>query len=481
MRLQAKKKSFVIIFISVLIAIFATFIAIKLAPNGKNILTNNAKITSETIVVNHQYTFKSVHGQSPKKGLLIYISDASSPAITANYALKFAELSYYVATIDSQTLLASITNTKNCIDFADILKSISDDLQKTYKIDNDELPILVGNKEGAAIVYTALIQTNKHYFHAGLSINFTPYIATDASLCSLNTVKDISHKPAITQLSPQENLSTNWYIFQSASTAKDTATTDFIDQVNNAKLTIAKSNAEPAHTDNDPIAQAVQILQWLDPRLSDQVTANNTLSNLPIIEVPTAVSPPEIMAVLITGDGGWAEIDKQIAKILSEKGIPTVALDSLSYFWRARTPEETAQHIDDVINHYREKWKTQKVILIGYSFGADALPFIANKLSEYNKTDIALVALLSMGKTAAFEFRLSSWINADTHPNRLPILPELTAMHWANSICIYGVDDKETGCTQTADVGVKTISMAGDHHFNKNYPLLVQHIIENIK
>jgi type IV secretory pathway VirJ component len=479
MHLHTNKKFIVIILISGMVGIFAILIAIKFALGGNTRHLDREKITSEEVLVN-EYTFNSVHGQSPEKGLLIYISDPSSPAIAANYALKFAELNYYVVTIDSQTLLAPLSNTKNCVDLTEILQSVSHDLQKTYNIDSNKLPILVGDKEGAALVYAALAQTKKHYFHAGLSINFTPRMTTNVPLCSLSTINDTTSNTAI-QLSPQENLSTNWYIFQSALAAKDAATADFVDQVSNAKLTITKNNANAAHTDSDPIIHAVQILQWLDPRLSDQVTANNSLSNLPIIEVLTEVSPPEILAVLITGDGGWAEIDKQIAKILAEKGIPTLALDSLSYFWRARTPEETAQHIDDVINQYREKWKIQKVILIGYSFGADVLPFIANKISESNKTNLALVALLAMGKTAAFEFRLSSWINADTNPNRLPILPELKTMQWANSICIYGVDDKETGCTQTADVGIKTISMAGDHHFNKNYQLLVQHIIENIK
>ena len=121
------------------------------------------------------------------------------------------------------------------------------------------------------------------------------------------------------------------------------------------------------------------------------------------------------------------------------------------------------------------------MILIGYSFGADVLPFIANKLSEQNKASITLIALLGMGKTASFEFRLSSWMNADTSTTRLPVLPELKNMQWANSICIYGTDDKETGCILTSELGVKTISMAGDHHFNENYNLLVQHIIENIQ
>lgn len=480
MHLQTRKKIIGIVSIGlILTACIIVVIVMKFAHDKNTKKNNHAQIITKKIVVNN-YTFNFTHGPVPEKGLLIYISDSISPNLTTSYAKQFAELSYYVATIDSQLLLASIKNAGNqCVQLAEELKTISQQLQKSFNIDSNELPILVGDKEGAALVYAALAQTDKHYFHAGLSINFTPHINTNAPLCLLSSANEKS-STTMTHLSPQGYLSTNWYVFQSALIAKNVESTEFIEQVGNAKLTITKNiNTNSINSDTDPITQATQILQWLDPRISDQVTSNNTESSLPIIEIPAEVISPQILAVLITGDGGWAEIDKQVAKILAEKGIPTVALDALSYFWRARTPEETAKHIDNVISQYREKWNTKKVILIGYSFGADVLPFIANKLSERNKTDVALVALLAMGKTAAFEFRLSSWINADTNANRLPILPELKSMHWANSICIYGTDDKETGCIQTSELGVKTISMAGDHHFNENYDLLVQHIIEN--
>jgi type IV secretory pathway VirJ component len=42
--------------------------------------------------------------------------------------------------------------------------------------------------------------------------------------------------------------------------------------------------------------------------------------------------------VLISGDGGWASIDKGIAKALVARGVPVAGLDSLRYFWSERTP-----------------------------------------------------------------------------------------------------------------------------------------------
>ena len=146
-----------------------------------------------------------------------------------------------------------------------------------------------------------------------------------------------------------------------------------------------------------------------------------------------------------------------------------------------RTPATTSQDIERVITQYLEKWNKKHIILIGYSFGADVLPFIANNLSADTQQKISLIALLGMGKTAAFEFRLSSWMDADKNSDRLPLLPEIEKMKWANSICIYGIEDTDANCIPAADHGVKAIGMSGDHHFDEKYEDLVKHIIENQK
>jgi hypothetical protein len=47
---------------------------------------------------------------------------------------------------------------------------------------------------------------------------------------------------------------------------------------------------------------------------------------LPIIEIP-AKQPGATLAIVISGDGGWAGIDKAIAAVLAERGIAVVGLD----------------------------------------------------------------------------------------------------------------------------------------------------------
>ena len=45
-----------------------------------------------------------------------------------------------------------------------------------------------------------------------------------------------------------------------------------------------------------------------------------------------------------------------------------------------RTPEESARALEGVIRAYKLRWHKDKVILIGYSRGADALPFMISRL-----------------------------------------------------------------------------------------------------
>lgn len=445
---------------------------------GRNTAEPVNQIEVEDIVLKTHEKLKVAYAAKPEKGLLIYLTTHEHPKNNLDYAKQFASLSYYVAIVDTQTLLNSTeANSAPCVNLAQKIIDISAHIQTHFNLDNDNLPILVGTDESSAVLYAALAQTDKHAFHAAVGINLAPALKTHTTLCEQENFS--SSVSGQLQLTAVKRLPNSFYIFQDENTLPNLASHEFTDKIGNVKLTIAPDKEQT-------FAEAIQILQWLDPRLADQISSDTSDSDLPVIEVPveensSPKSNDEAMAILITGDGGWAAIDKNIAKILADKGIPTVALDSLSYFWKARTPEGTTQDIEAIITQYLEKWNKQKVILIGYSFGADVLPFVANNFSEKTQKQVALIALLGMGKTAAFEFRLSSWMNADKNPDRLPLLPEIEKMKWANSICIYGLADEAANCLPTADLGVKIISMTGDHHFDEKYDELVGHIIENAK
>jgi len=432
----------------------------------------------QVITLNNANTLHVMHSRNAEKGLLLFIADRSKAEVTNQYAKQFAALSYYVAIIDNQNLLNSATNSEGqCLNLAKNLTELSLQLNSQFKLNNKDLPILVGFEKGAASLYAALSQAERKTFHAAVGINFTPQLTSHTRLCEQEKFIANTTSSAL-ELKSVSRLPASFYIFQDKNLAENSNAQEFANNISNAKFTVAKEANET------PLSEGIQILQWLDPRLADQISSDSSDGDLPLIEVSAAQDKTEAtqtMAILLTGDGGWAEIDKELAKILADQGIPTVGFDSLSYFWKARTPLTTSQDIERVITQYLEKWNKKKVILIGYSFGADVLPFIANNLPTETKQKISLIALLGMGKTAAFEFRLSSWMNADKSHDRLAILPEIENMKWANSICVYGVADTAAYCSSVVSHGVKAISMSGDHHFDEKYDALVKHIIDNQK
>ena len=88
------------------------------------------------------------------------------------------------------------------------------------------------------------------------------------------------------------------------------------------------------------------------------------------------------MAVIYSGDGGWRDLDKQIGEALAARGVPVVGVDSLRYFWRARTPDEIAQRPRRRSSTTTAtRWEHASASsLVGYSFGAGILPFALNRL-----------------------------------------------------------------------------------------------------
>ena len=118
----------------------------------------------------------------------------------------------------------------------------------------------------------------------------------------------------------------------------------------------------------------------------------------------------DVLAVFYSGDGGWRDLDKEVGSRLAARGIPVLGISCLAYYWRNRSPEESAQDLDALITKYTAQWHKQKVWLIGFSFGADVVPTIVDKLSPANRARISQVVLLSPSHDVNFEVELEGYM-----------------------------------------------------------------------
>ena len=141
-------------------------------------------------------------------------------------------------------------------------------------------------------------------------------------------------------------------------------------------------------------------------------TAALASQKLPLVEVPATKGASDTLVVFVTGDGGWANIDKSISKVLAEHGMPVVGLNALQYFWKKRTPETASRDLQWILEKYLASWKKDRVLYVGYSRGADVLPAMINRLPPELQKKTRLIALLGASPKVEFEFHVGDWMRA---------------------------------------------------------------------
>ena len=177
---------------------------------------------------------------------------------------------------------------------------------------------------------------------------------------------------------------------------------------------------------------------------------------------------------------GWALLDRAVTAELAKNGLPTIGWDSLSYFWKIRQPDEVALDLERTLRKYLDAWKKERIVLIGYSFGANALPAIVNRLPLALRERIDLLVFLGLSDYASFEFHLNDWISDNPDEGDQPVRPELAKLDAIKRLCIYGADEEDASCPKLADLGIIVQQMPGDHHFDEDYQGVARRILDQL-
>jgi type IV secretory pathway VirJ component len=200
------------------------------------------------------------------------------------------------------------------------------------------------------------------------------------------------------------------------------------------------------------------------------------VGGLPIVEVP-AVGSRKTLAVLLTGDGGWAGIDREVAAAFAADGVPVAGLNTLQYFWNAKSPDTAAADLERILQHYLGIWKCEKAVLVGYSFGADVLPFMAARLPEELRRRVVLIALLGPGRSAEFKFHILDWVEAGLGNDALPLLPEISRLAGTPLLCFEGEGERDSLCPTLGPGQGTVVTLKGGHHFGGDYQAIARRIL----
>jgi type IV secretory pathway VirJ component len=183
-----------------------------------------------------------------------------------------------------------------------------------------------------------------------------------------------------------------------------------------------------------------------------------------LIEVPAKGVEAPVWALVLSGDGGWAGLGRDLGYALAAQGVAVVGFDSLRYFWGRRTPEGLAADLQRILNRYQARWPDKQPLLIGYSQGANVLPFAYNRLPAEWQARVSRLVLLGPGERAAFTFQVSQWWRSGAGDEE--VLPEARELPAARTLCVYGRDEaSESICPQLND-RLPVLMLGGGHHFD---------------
>lgn len=212
----------------------------------------------------------------------------------------------------------------------------------------------------------------------------------------------------------------------------------------------------------------------------ERCSARVDLTGLPLLELTTK-KPSDRFAIMISGDGGWRRIDTKVTDRLRNAGIPVVGFLANDYFAQRRTAEESSCALERVIRAYKLRWKKEKVMLVGYSRGADVLPFMITRLPHDLRASVEVVALLGLEPLIEFKYN-SPWTSARFRKEPLyAVKPEVEKLRGMNVICVYGEKEKDSLCHMLDPKIFTILREPGGHHFGGKYHDIGEAIIAIVK
>ncbi len=206
-------------------------------------------------------------------------------------------------------------------------------------------------------------------------------------------------------------------------------------------------------------------------------SAYTTSGELPIKILASPVTSSLPLLLFISGDGGWNSFEEALGQSLNQRGVSVVVLDAQKYFWKSKTPDETASDLSSVIETWQKTWGKEHFVVAGFSFGASVVPFVVNRLPAELRKNLSTSLLISPDKSCDFEIHLSDMLNVVTTRGRYDVIREIQAGSPQRMVVFFGSDERAESRKAFEQVGVSIRILQGNHHFDSGYDVLADLIV----
>ena len=416
---------------------------------------------------------------APKEVVLFVSGDGGWKLGVISMSQRLGQEGALVAGINIRALLRTLEAQK-CAYPAGSLEELSRAVQLHRALPEYHRPILAGYSSGATLVYAALAAAPPETFAGAISLGFCPDLDIRVPPCRGEGLAFTKRAQRIGfDLAPQA-LPVPWMVLQGQNdqVCDPAVTRAFVARAGERarlfELPVVGHGFGVSRRWESAFLEAYRSVAAEGARAAQPPAASSEVADLEPVEVASPRAG-RTFAVLLTGDGGWAAIDKALAAAMAERGVPVVGWSSLRYFWTPRTPEAAAADLSRLIEHYAAAWRRDRVLLVGYSFGADVLPFLLNRLPEATRRRVESLGLLGLSETASFSFHITSWLGGGGD-KRYPTAPEVDRCA-VPIVCVSGSEEHDSSCAALRSPRVRRLELPGGHHFAGQYERIAEGLI----
>lgn len=409
--------------------------------------------------------------RSDPKAFVVLLSDKDGlTGPISRYAENLVAAGAAVVPMSTRAIMAHLDDAKEkdgCNYLFGYLEKIARGAQRALGVARYSRPVLMGWGEGGTLAYLSGAQAPANTAAGAISIGFDAEFTSKRPFCAgapfVATGVAFVYKPF-------HRLPQRWILVSDH--ALDTERAAFV-----AASPLAESRVAPGPDGIQFEVAAKAALEIGERDLS--LVDSDPVADLPLIELPTK-TPPKVLAVFYSGDGGWRDIDKSISEVLNQRDVAVIGVDSLRYFWRSQTPYAIAKDLDRIVAFYQAHWQVKRVALLGYSMGSGVIPFAWQKLASRTKTDTNLIVLLGLDQQSSFQISVSGLLDIAPSSADVDVAPALGSLPKPKVLCFYGTEErisKQTACLAAQLAGATLVERPGGHHFDGNYEAIATIIL----
>ncbi|WP_283419811.1 AcvB/VirJ family lysyl-phosphatidylglycerol hydrolase [Sphingopyxis sp. Geo48] len=183
-------------------------------------------------------------------------------------------------------------------------------------------------------------------------------------------------------------------------------------------------------------------------------------------DLPAAGAGPAGPAiVMLSGDmGDRVGMTPKVAARLHARGYAIVTVNSLSFFAPRRTAAEASALVAGAMRRAMALGRTDDVVLIGQSFGADMLHAGLADLPVAARRPIRAVILVVPGHDIIFRASPVELAGLET-PDALA-LPTAARLTWVPVTCIHGAEEASSLCPELSMPNVRRVTLPGGHRLD---------------